>query len=135
MALVGNPELIFLDEPTTGFDPSARREAWEVVRGLCAEGRTVVLTTHYMDEAQALADTVTVIAKGQVVAHRFTGHPGLVATTVRTKVRLWLSTVWRRRPALAEGTACTRQGEYIEAALGRPHRRAAPSHRMGHRAR
>ena len=68
MALIGNPELIFLDEPTTGFDPSARREAWEVVRGLCAEGRTVVLTTHYMDEAQALADNVTVIAAGRVVA-------------------------------------------------------------------
>ncbi len=68
LALVGNPELIFLDEPTTGFDPSARREAWEVVRGLCAEGRTVVLTTHYMDEAQALADTAVVIAAGRVVA-------------------------------------------------------------------
>jgi ABC-2 type transport system ATP-binding protein len=72
LALIGNPELIFLDEPTTGFDPSARREAWGVVRDLCAEGRTVVLTTHYMDEAQALADTVVVLAAGQVVA---TGPP------------------------------------------------------------
>jgi ABC-2 type transport system ATP-binding protein len=72
LALVGDPELIFLDEPTTGFDPSARREAWDVVRGLCAEGRTVVLTTHYMDEAQALADTVVVLAGGRVVA---TGPP------------------------------------------------------------
>ena len=72
LALVGDPELIFLDEPTTGFDPSARREAWEVVRDLCAEGRTVVLTTHYMDEAQALADTVVVLAGGRVVA---TGPP------------------------------------------------------------
>ena len=68
LALVGDPELIFLDEPTTGFDPSARREAWMVVRDLCAEGRTVVLTTHYMDEAQALADTVVVLAGGRVVA-------------------------------------------------------------------
>ena len=68
LALVGDPELIFLDEPTTGFDPSARREAWVVVRDLCAEGRTVVLTTHYMDEAQALADTVVVLAGGRVVA-------------------------------------------------------------------
>ncbi|HEY5108143.1 MAG TPA: ABC transporter ATP-binding protein [Acidimicrobiales bacterium] len=73
LALVGDPEVIFLDEPTTGFDPSARREAWEVVRDLCAEGRTVVLTTHYMDEAQALADTVVVLAGGRVVA---TGPPG-----------------------------------------------------------
>jgi ABC-2 type transport system ATP-binding protein len=72
LALVGDPELIFLDEPTTGFDPSARREAWDVVRDLCAEGRTVVLTTHYMDEAQALADTVVVLAGGRVVA---TGPP------------------------------------------------------------
>jgi ABC-2 type transport system ATP-binding protein len=68
LALVGDPELLFLDEPTTGFDPSARRGAWEVVRGLCRMGRTVVLTTHYMDEAQALADRVAVIAGGRIVA-------------------------------------------------------------------
>lgn len=67
LALVGNPELIFLDEPTTGFDPSARHEAWDVVRGLCAEGRTVVLTTHYMDEAQNLTDRVCVVSAGEVV--------------------------------------------------------------------
>jgi ABC-2 type transport system ATP-binding protein len=68
MALVGDPELLFLDEPTTGFDPSARRQAWEVIAGLRDIGKTVFLTTHYMDEAQRLADRVTVIAAGEIVA-------------------------------------------------------------------
>ena len=72
LSLVGNPEVLFLDEPTTGFDPSARREAWEVVHQLASEGLTVLLTTHYMDEAQALADSVAVIARGRIVA---TGTP------------------------------------------------------------
>jgi ABC-2 type transport system ATP-binding protein len=68
MALVGDPELLFLDEPTTGFDPSARRQAWDVIAGLRDLGKTVFLTTHYMDEAQRLADRVTIIAAGQIVA-------------------------------------------------------------------
>ncbi len=68
LGLVGDPELLFLDEPTTGFDPSARRQAWEVVRNLGRLGKTILLTTHYMDEAQALADRVVVIAAGQIVA-------------------------------------------------------------------
>jgi len=68
MALVGDPELLFLDEPTTGFDPSARRQAWEVIAGLRDLGKTVFLTTHYMDEAQRLADRVTIIAAGEIVA-------------------------------------------------------------------
>ncbi len=68
MALVGDPELLFLDEPTTGFDPSARRQAWDVIAGLRELGKTVFLTTHYMDEAQRLADRVTIIAAGQIVA-------------------------------------------------------------------
>jgi ABC-2 type transport system ATP-binding protein len=68
LGLVGDPELIFLDEPTTGFDPSARRAAWEVVRNMRTLGKTIVLTTHYMDEAQYLADRICVIAKGVVVA-------------------------------------------------------------------
>jgi ABC-2 type transport system ATP-binding protein len=73
MALVGDPELLFLDEPTTGFDPSARRQAWETIAGLRDLGKTVFLTTHYMDEAQRLADRVTIIARGKVVA---SGAPG-----------------------------------------------------------
>lgn len=68
IALAGDPELLFLDEPTTGFDPGARRNAWGIVRNLAGLGKTVFLTTHYMDEAQHLADRVAVIAKGEIVA-------------------------------------------------------------------
>jgi ABC-2 type transport system ATP-binding protein len=68
MALVGDPDLLFLDEPTTGFDPSARRQAWEAIAGLRELGKTVFLTTHYMDEAQRLADRVAIIARGEIVA-------------------------------------------------------------------
>jgi ABC-2 type transport system ATP-binding protein len=70
--IVGNPRLLFLDEPTTGFDPSARRGAWDLVNDLRGLGTTIVLTTHYMDEAQALADNIVVIGSGQIVA---TGTP------------------------------------------------------------
>jgi ABC-2 type transport system ATP-binding protein len=68
MALVGDPELLFLDEPTTGFDPAARRQAWETIGGLRELGKTVFLTTHYMDEAQRLADRVAILAGGEVLA-------------------------------------------------------------------
>ncbi|HJU57874.1 MAG TPA: ABC transporter ATP-binding protein [Actinomycetota bacterium] len=68
IALAGDPELLFLDEPTTGFDPGARRNAWQIVRNLSDLGKTVFLTTHYMDEAQHLADRVAVIANGDIVA-------------------------------------------------------------------
>lgn len=68
LALIGDPELIFLDEPTTGFDPQARRNAWDLVKRLCGLGKTVFLTTHYMEEAQYLADRVAVIAGGRLVA-------------------------------------------------------------------
>ena len=67
LALVGDPDLIFLDEPTTGFDPGARRQAWDVVRGLTALGKTIVLTTHYLDEAEALADRVGVLISGRLL--------------------------------------------------------------------
>jgi ABC-2 type transport system ATP-binding protein len=68
LALVGDPELIFLDEPTTGFDPAARHAAWETVRGLRALGKTILLTTHYLDEAQALADRVAILKDGRILA-------------------------------------------------------------------
>ncbi|HZC75977.1 MAG TPA: ABC transporter ATP-binding protein [Gaiellaceae bacterium] len=73
LALIGDPELIFLDEPTTGFDPSARRTAWQVIDGLRGLGKTVFLTTHYMDEADQLADRIAVISGGRIVAE---GTPG-----------------------------------------------------------
>jgi ABC-2 type transport system ATP-binding protein len=68
LALIGDPELIFLDEPTTGFDPAARRAAWETIRSLKDLGKTVLLTTHYLDEAQALADRVAIIKEGRILA-------------------------------------------------------------------
>jgi len=68
LALVGDPELVFLDEPTTGFDPAARREAWQTIDGLRSLGVTVLLTTHYMDEADRLADRIAVISRGRIVA-------------------------------------------------------------------
>jgi ABC-2 type transport system ATP-binding protein len=84
LALVGDPELIFLDEPTTGFDPAARRAAWDVVRALRALGKTVLLTTHYLDEAQALADRVAIIKNGAILAE---GPPAeLVAGAPRYRV-------------------------------------------------
>jgi len=86
IALAGDPELLFLDEPTTGFDPSARRNAWEMVKNLVSLGKTVWLTTHFMDEAQYLADRVAVIAKGRIVAE---GPPDSLAgrDAMRTRIR------------------------------------------------
>jgi ABC-2 type transport system ATP-binding protein len=68
LALIGDPELVFMDEPTTGFDPSARRAAWEMIDGLRELGKTIFLTTHYMDEAEALADRIAVLSAGLIVA-------------------------------------------------------------------
>ncbi len=73
LGIIGDPDLIFLDEPTTGFDPTARREAWTMIEGLKALGKTVFLTTHYMDEAQHLADRVAILREGRIVAE---GPPG-----------------------------------------------------------
>jgi ABC-2 type transport system ATP-binding protein len=85
LALVGDPELVFLDEPTTGFDPGARRHAWETVRGLKRLGKTVLLTTHYLEEAQQLADRVAILREGRIVA---TGTPHeLLATNGSVEIR------------------------------------------------
>jgi ABC-2 type transport system ATP-binding protein len=85
LALVGDPELIFLDEPTTGFDPRARRQAWETIRGLRGLGKTILLTTHYLDEAEQLADRVAVLAHGRIVA---SGTPAeLTGAVPATEIR------------------------------------------------
>ncbi|HEY6029256.1 MAG TPA: ABC transporter ATP-binding protein [Gaiellaceae bacterium] len=85
LALVGDPDLIFLDEPTTGFDPAARRTAWETVRGLRRLGKTILLTTHYLDEAEQLADRVAVLREGEIVS---VGRPSdLTAGEVETEIR------------------------------------------------
>jgi ABC-2 type transport system ATP-binding protein len=85
VALAGDPELLFLDEPTTGFDPNARRNAWEIVRNLASLGKTVFLTTHFMDEAQYLAHHVAVIANGEIVAE---GTPDTIAGRDRMLTRI-----------------------------------------------
>jgi ABC-2 type transport system ATP-binding protein len=85
LALIGDPELIFLDEPTTGFDPSARRAAWGVISGLRDLGKTVFLTTHYMDEAENLADRIAVIASGRIVAE---GTPQMLGGRERMAARI-----------------------------------------------
>ena len=89
IALAGDPELLFLDEPTTGFDPGARRNAWDMVRNLAATGKTIFLTTHYMDEAQNLADRVAVIARGTIVAE---GPPESLAGRDRMKTKIHFRT-------------------------------------------
>ncbi|RAG86351.1 ABC transporter ATP-binding protein [Streptacidiphilus pinicola] len=85
LSLIGDPELLFLDEPTTGFDPSARRAAWDMIAGLRALGVTVFLTTHFMDEAEHLADRVTVISDGLIVAE---GTPGTIGGRERAAAEI-----------------------------------------------
>jgi ABC-2 type transport system ATP-binding protein len=85
LGLIGNPEVLFLDEPTTGFDPAARRAAWEVIRSLRSLGKTILLTTHYLDEAESLADRVAVLREGRIAA---IGRPeDLTGSTPATEIR------------------------------------------------
>jgi ABC-2 type transport system ATP-binding protein len=85
LALIGDPELVFLDEPTTGFDPAARRNAWDMIRSLRGLGKTVLLTTHYLDEAEQLADRVAVLRDGRIVSM---GHPReLTGVAGETEIR------------------------------------------------
>jgi ABC-2 type transport system ATP-binding protein len=102
LALIGDPELLFLDEPTTGFDPSARRQAWDVIGNMRELGKTVFLTTHYMDEAQGLADRVAILAVGEIVAQ---GAPDELAggdSTTRIGFRLPRAEIDRLPAAVRE---------------------------------
>jgi ABC-2 type transport system ATP-binding protein len=135
LALIGDPELLFLDEPTTGFDPSARRAAWEMIAGLRALGVTVFLTTHFMDEAEHLADRVMVIADGLIVAEgapgtlggrelasaqiRFTLPPGTTVDELPEPVRASLAEQEGRRVLLRAASPTAVLGPLIGWADGR----------------
>jgi ABC-2 type transport system ATP-binding protein len=107
LALIGDPDLIFLDEPTTGFDPAARRAAWEVVSGLRALGKTIVLTTHYMEEAERLADRIVVMVRGQIVAD---GTPATLGGRNRAR-----ATISFRLPDGADAPGLLPSGEGVAA--------------------
>ena len=109
LGIVGRPELLFLDEPTTGFDPEARRQFWDLIRDLNADGTTILLTTHYLEEAEQLADRVAVIARGRVLE---VGDPADASgAATRRRPRSWLDRGRRR---------ATRSDRH-------PHRRSSPS--------
>jgi len=122
LGVVGRPELVFLDEPTTGFDPEARRQFWELIRSLAAGGTTVLLTTHYLDEAEALADRVAVIAGGRIVA---AGTPATLGGRSTAKATVsWLGPTGRQTRLTDTPTALiaelARDGELPELTVTRP---------------
>lgn len=126
-ALVGDPDLLFLDEPTTGLDPQSRRSLWDVIRSLRDRGRTVVLTTHYMDEAERLCDRVAVIDHGKVIA---LGTPGELIASVggENVIDLDLDPSGTLRPAHEDLTqlptvkSVREEGDRITLTAGEPHR-------------
>jgi ABC-2 type transport system ATP-binding protein len=109
VALAGDPELLFLDEPTTGFDPNARRNAWAIVKNLTEIGKTVFLTTHFMDEAQHLAHRVAVIAEGTIVAE---GTPGTIAGRDRMQTRIRFLAPAGAPPPPEQGQLALRDGSF-----------------------
>jgi ABC-2 type transport system ATP-binding protein len=120
LALVGDPELVFLDEPTTGFDPATRRQAWEVIAGLRQLGKTILLTTHYMEEAQALADRVAIIAAGRIVAEGTTAELATAQHTTLIRFSLPAEAAPGDLPRVT-GTVHTR-GRDVEVSTGDPTR-------------
>ena len=111
LALIGDPELLFLDEPTTGFDPQARRAAWETIRSLRSLGTTIVLTTHYLDEAQALADRVAIIKDGRIVAE---GSPAEIGGGAAHDVQI----SWRRKDGTVETRSTDNPTELLNQLTG-----------------
>jgi ABC-2 type transport system ATP-binding protein len=128
LGLIGDPDVLFLDEPTTGFDPHARRQAWSTIRALCAEGRTVVLTTHFMDEAQALADRVAVMRDGELVAQ---GPPSELAgrdiAPAEIRFRLPADATASDLPQLDPDAAITIAGDAVVVTTERP---TAAAHKL-----
>jgi ABC-2 type transport system ATP-binding protein len=125
LGIVGRPELLFLDEPTTGFDPEARREFWALIRDLRAGGATIVLTTHYLEEAEALADRVGVIAAGRLIAvdtPRSLGNRDSALATVswRTEEGVWERTRSASPTAVVAGLAARYGGEVPGLTVTRP---------------
>jgi len=125
LGIVGRPELLFLDEPTTGFDPEARREFWALVRDLKAGGATIVLTTHYLEEAEALADRVGVIAAGKLIAvdePRLLGNRDTALATVawRTPEGGWDRTQTATPTAMVADLAARFDGEVPGLTVTRP---------------
>ena len=110
VALIGDPELVFLDEPTTGFDPSARRDAWNVIQGLAGLGVTIFLTTHYMDEAQHLAGRVAILRDGIVVASGRPEELGSGETVVRFRLPAGIAPGRGRRGGRIAGVRVRQRG-------------------------
>ncbi|MET9232552.1 ABC transporter ATP-binding protein [Lentzea sp. NPDC003310] len=122
LGIIGRPELVFLDEPTTGFDPEARRQFWGLIKLLASEGTTILLTTHYLDEAEALADRVAVLAGGRIVAE---GTPQTLGGRAHADATVrWLSDSGHREVLTHEPTKViadlSRHGELAELTVTRP---------------
>jgi ABC-2 type transport system ATP-binding protein len=117
LALIGDPELLFLDEPTTGFDPSARRQAWQVIESLRELGKTIFLTTHYMDEAQRLADRVAIISGGEIVAQ---GTPGEIGGRARQATRITFRLPEGIGPAELPTASAQHDGDLVRIDTGSP---------------